>query len=481
MASLKRFNYIDKDHQAIVDDCITRIKEVYGSQYWNDFEEDNAGRMLLEAFAYVADLLLFYLDRQANETYLPTATERQNIINMCKLIGYTPKHAKPSQVCITVSIEQIHSSDVILPSGSLLETSDGLTFETQSDAVIQAGQLSVDVEAAEGETLSEIVGTSDGEAWQEFYLPRSGVIEILDAEIAGHSWTVVDSLADKSESDEVFTAEIDAWRRAELFFGDGKTGKIPPKDERITVRYRIGGGLVGNVAPNTITTIRDIATDSAGNKISVRVTNHDWASGGADPESIESIKLWAPRFFETQNRCVTQMDYETFATNFNGVCKAKAVVRERSGEANVIRLYVLTYGVKSNTVAIPNQTLKDNLLSYLNRYKMLTDWLEIDNGKWKPVDFAGHIIISDGFNPTAIIAKVNNTLTALMNIELHEMGEPLRISDVYAAIDNIEGVLFVELTSPMQTIIPENNELLILGSIDFNVRLKGSAPYGKNF
>ena len=77
MAGLKRFNYTAKDHQSIVDDCISRIKEVYGSDYWNDFEEDNAGRMLIEAFAYVADLLLFYLDRQANETYLPTATERQ--------------------------------------------------------------------------------------------------------------------------------------------------------------------------------------------------------------------------------------------------------------------------------------------------------------------------------------------------------------------------------------------------------------------
>ena len=210
---------------------------------------------------------------------------------MCKLIGYTHKHAKPSQVSITVSIEQIHSSDVILPSGFLLKTSDGLTFETLNDAVIQSGQLSVDVEAVEGETLSEIVGISDGEAWQEFYLPRSGVIEILDAEIAGHSWTVVDSLAEKSESDEVFTAEIDAWRHAEIFFGNGKTGKIPPVGEKISARYRIGGSIAGNVAPNTITTIRDIATDSAGNKVTVRVTNYDWASGGADPESIESIKL----------------------------------------------------------------------------------------------------------------------------------------------------------------------------------------------
>ena len=89
MAGLKRFQYTDKDHANIVADCISRIKQSYGEQYWNDFEEDNAGLMLIEAFAYIIDLLLFYLDRQANETYLPTATERQNLINICKLIAYT--------------------------------------------------------------------------------------------------------------------------------------------------------------------------------------------------------------------------------------------------------------------------------------------------------------------------------------------------------------------------------------------------------
>ena len=468
MAGLKRFNYTDKDHQAIVEDCIARIKEVYGSQYWNDFEEDNSGRMLLEAFAYIADLLLFYLDRQANETYLPTATERQNIINMCKLIGYTPKTAKPAQVSITVYIDKPHPLDVILPANSAIETADGMIFETQAEAVIKAGQLSVDVDAAEGETLNEVVGTSDGQAWQEFYLPRSGVIEILDATIDGHTWAIVESLAEQSEIAEVFTAEIDAWRRAEVFFGNGKTGKIPPNGQRITVRYRTGGGIAGNVAPNTITTIRDIAADTAGNKVSVRVTNNDWAAGGADPESIESIKLWAPRFFETQRRCVTQQDYETFATNFNGICKAKAVVRERSGEANVVRLYVLTYGAKTNSVALPNKTLKDSLLEYLNRYKMLTDWLEIEDGKIRNVNFSGSVAVVDGVNRDTVIQHINKALTEFMNVDTRDMGEPLRISDVYALIDNVEGVSFVELNSPRQTITPDDNELLVLGSLSWD-------------
>ena len=481
MAGLNRFSYTDKDHQAIVEDCIARIKQVYGSQYWNDFEEDNAGRMLLEAFAYVADLLLFYLDRQANETYLPTATERQNLINLCRLIGYIPKSAKPALARITVSIDDTHSLNVTLPAYSALETQDGLTFETQSEAVIPAGELEVDIDALEGETLDEVVGVSDGEAWQEFYLPRSGVIEILDATIAGHTWSVVDSLADQLENAEVFSVDIDAWRRAEVLFGDGRTGKIPPADENISVRYRIGGGVVGNVAPDTITNVRNIATDSAGHKVSVNVTNRDWASGGADPESIESIKLWAPRYYEAQNRCVTQQDYEAIAIKFNGIAKARAFVRERSGEANVISLYVLTYSSIQGSVALPSQALKDDLLAYMNRYKMLTDWIEVTDGSWRFVDFTGNVIISDGFSPANIRERIKAALQSLMDIETREMGQPLRISDVYAAIDNIEGVIFVELDTPTQTITPMKYELLLLGNIDFNISLRGSVPYGQNF
>ena len=472
MAGLRRFQYTKKDHAEIVEDCIARIKQTYGENNWNDFEEDNSGKMLVEAFAYIVDLLLYYLDRQANETYLPTAHERQNIINMCKLIGYTPKGAKSALANIRISMSKTHNLDVILPSGSQIETNDGLIFETQEDAVIKAGELSVDVTAIEGETFEEVIGTSNGEAWQEFYLQRSGVIEILDAVINGNKWKAVESFAEQSYDDEVFTAEIDAWRRAEIFFGNGKTGKIPDTGERITIRYRVGGGIVGNVAPDTITIMRDIATDSNGNKISVSVTNPDWASGGAEPESLESIKLWAPRFFETQDRCVTQQDYETFATNYGGIAKAKVIVDDNlrtKGEANVIHVYVLTYGSDNNSVAIANQALKDELLEYLNTYKMLTDWLEIEDGKFTYVNFSGTVTIAQGFSIDNILEEINIVLTSLMNVDTRDMGEPLRISDVYSAIDNLEGVSYVELQAPIETLVPDDNELLVLGTINFSV------------
>ena len=273
MAGLKRFQYIDKDHASIVSDCITRIKETYGESAWNDFEEDSSGVMLIEAFAYVCDLLLFYLDHQANEAYLPTATERQNLINLCKLIGYSPAGAKPAQADITVSIKEVHDTDVTLPAGTQIETQGGVIFETKNDAVIKAGELATIVGAVEGETFEEIIGSSNGEAYQEFYLPRAGVIEVVSVAVGEHVWEAVDSVADHMPEEKVYTAELDAWGRVRITFGDGISGQIPREDEKITVIYRIGGGVRGNVAPDTITNVRDIAVDKNGSSVPVTVTN----------------------------------------------------------------------------------------------------------------------------------------------------------------------------------------------------------------
>ncbi|NCB06041.1 MAG: hypothetical protein EOM69_11065, partial [Clostridia bacterium] len=146
---LNRFQYTAKDHAAIVEDCVSRIKERYGDKF-NDFVEDSSVMMLIEAFAYQVDLLLFYLDRQANETYLPTAIERQNVINLCKLVGYAVSGARPAEVDLTFSLNEPIGSGVRIPKGAAVGTEGGVLFETKEDAVIPAGETSVVVGAVQG-------------------------------------------------------------------------------------------------------------------------------------------------------------------------------------------------------------------------------------------------------------------------------------------------------------------------------------------
>jgi phage-related baseplate assembly protein len=231
--------------------------------------------------------------------------------------------------------------------------------------------------------------------------------------------------------------------------------------------------------------MRDIATDEDGDRVGVEVTNPMPASGGTEPESVDRIKLWAPRYFETQNRCVTQTDYETIAMTFRdpdagAIAKARAVVRERSGEANVIRYYVLAYSSDPKKVALASQGLKSALLSYVNERKMLTDWIEIEDGAWTEIDIEGTVRAVSGMNKDTVIDAVHLALEKLFSLETREMGKPMRISDLYSAIDNVEGVLHVELNSPQTTVEAESNELLVLGEIDLSVEIDGAVSDGTN-
>lgn len=457
----------------IVEDCVAQIKQRYPGK-WNDFYEDSAGMMLVELFAYITDLLLFYLERQANETYLPTATERQNLINLCKLVGYTVSGAKPAQVELRFSLREPSVRGVLIPAGTIVESQGGVVFETDEELRIEAGDMIGACPATEGETYVEDIGRSDGTALQEFFLPRASVIEIKRVAVGRLEWVSVDSVAEHDDTARVYMADLDAAGRARLSFGDGRNGQIPEKDLSIRVTYRIGGGVRGNVAANVLTIMKGVARDELGERVFVDVTNPEAASGGVNPESLDRIRLWAPRYFEAQNRCVTQMDYETVAMTFQDpnvgrISKARAVVRERSGEANVIRIYVLTYSADPGQPALASEPLKTALLKYIDRRKMLTDWIEIEDGNWKPVDIKGVIDIVRGYSRQIIKNDVERALKKLLNIELRRMGEELRISDVYAAIDNLEGVRHVELETPVSTVTADKNEILTLGDVVFTL------------
>ncbi len=485
MAGLKRFQYVGKDYEAIVEDCVRQIKEKHPDK-WNDFYEDSTGMMLVELFAYVTDLLLFYLERQGNETFLSTAQERQNLINLCKLIAYQVAGGQCAQTDVEFSHDPPHALDIVLPKGFPLETRGGVLFETQEEAILPAGETVVRVPAIEGETVGEQIGVSDGSALQEFYLSRVGVVQLISLHVGAHEWQAVDSVADKLIDDAVFMVELDAWGRARVAFGDGTSGRIPGKDEKITVRYRLGGGIRGNVAADTITEMRDIVTDVEGNRVTVKVTNPVAAAGGTEPESADRIKVWAPRHYETQNRCVTQGDYEAKAMTFRdpdagGFAKARAFCRERSGEANVIRYYVLAHSNDSKKVALAPQALKDSFLAYIDKYKMLTNWIEIDDGTWKEVNVKGIVLMANGFDADKLLSDLNERVAALLKMEERAMGDPLRISDLYAVLDGTEGVVHVELTTPTATVAAAKNELLVLGSVELKIETEGAGTSGKNW
>jgi predicted phage baseplate assembly protein len=240
-------------------------------------------------------------------------------------------------------------------------------------------------------------------------------------------WERRGTLLYSRSNDQHFTVKIDENDAAEIIFGDGVYGRIPPSGSSIRATYLIGGGATGNVGRETITVLQ------SGVNVPVKVTNPDAASGGADRETIEHARQLAPSVFRSMDRAVTSEDYAALAMNVPGVVRAIAV----APSWNYVDLYVVAAGGLPATDA-----LRANLLRYFDERRMLTLLVSVR----EPVFVQVNIVAEVGVEPTRYRAdveqRVRQALVDLFAIDNLNFGQNFYLSKVYEAIEGVEGVAF---------------------------------------
>ena len=166
--------------------------------------------------------------------------------------------------------------------------------------------------------------------YQTYQLSNSSVInDSVKITINGVEYQKVEYLIDSASYDPVYSVYTNSEGLTFVIFGDGVSGRIPPNGIQIYSTYRIGGGTVGNVASNTIKYVTKVPSMSIPAGLSVLnqdiLTPGDGAAtGGADAESTDSIRINAPLSIRAINRAVSLTDYAYLAVQVSGVSKAIA-------------------------------------------------------------------------------------------------------------------------------------------------------------
>lgn len=471
IGSQRVIDYMSKDYVGLSKDCVgllasmkARIPEKLPE--WTDYEsEADFGNVLLQLFAHMGDILSWYQDRIANESFLGTAQERRSIIQHLRLIGYRLKTAVPASTKLTISVPSAHANaTVTIRQGNAFATksrpdSPAVRFEYTAEhdlvvaftnAVKKNGRLYVEkvIPVEEGRLVKdEVIGTSDGTPNQRFDLARSGIIlrplgQGISRDIglttkSGtliESWTLQESLAYSREGQKDFSVEIDDLGRATVIFGDGAFGRIPPQGAEIKVTYRAGGGVKGNVLKDSIVAVVD-APDLA--VIGARVSNPDPATGGADAEEISHAVMHAPEVFRSLKRAVTADDYVALARDFNGVAKVKA----RSKNWNEITLIVSPQGGGKTS-----DVLRANLLAYFEDKRQVTTRVVIEDATYVPVYISAEIRVEAYYDEVTVAENVRKAAAALLAFEKVNFGSKVYLSKFYDVIEDVDGVLYVIIT-----------------------------------
>ncbi len=162
--------YINKDYESIRQELLAKIPQL--TDRWTDFNHSDLGIVLLDLFCGVGDMLAYYLDAQAAEAFLPTARQRQNVINLCKLIGYRLDSPVASTTTLRFRLSAPLGKDLTIPAGTACRAllNDGeADFETVEDGLIPRGVLLVDIPARQGVRHTETF-TSTGLSFQRIRL-----------------------------------------------------------------------------------------------------------------------------------------------------------------------------------------------------------------------------------------------------------------------------------------------------------------------
>ena len=335
-------DYTSKDYTSIKADMVDLIPSYVPA--WTNRDPSDFGMALIELFAYMGDSLNYYIDRSANEAFLLTATQRDSVLQMSRILGYSATLSTAATV--TLTFYNSTAAIIVVPAGTRVATSAStsasqIIFETDYvinvPAKVGAINGSYAVTATQGYSVtSEVIGTSNGEINQVWKLAKSPLIQDSVSVVVGSlNYTQVPYLIDYNNYDPVFSIYTNAAKESYVLFGDNVSGRIPNLSAVIYATYRVGGGASGNVAAETLNSI--ITNPVAG----LTVTNLAAADGGADEESTDSIRVNAPLSLKSLNRAVSLSDYSSLA-KAAGVAKANAIADVYSS----VTIYFAPYGDK---------------------------------------------------------------------------------------------------------------------------------------
>jgi Baseplate J-like protein len=448
-------DYTSRDYSAILTD-MTNLIPIF-SPTWTNRDPADFGMTLLELFAYMGDILNYYIDRTANEALITSATQRQTVLQIASLIGYTPTNSTASTV--TLTFQNSTSSPITLPALTQVATSlvsNGTTtqvvFETNSALAVPAKSGatngSATVVATQGQTVSnEIIGVSDGTPSQTYALANTSVINgTVNVTINGVAYQSVQYLIDSNGYDPVFSTDTDADGVTYVTFGDSVSGRVPPNGAQIYATYRVGGGVIGNVASNTIKYVISIpsGTIPAGLTVSnqdIAVSGDGAATGGADAESTDSIRINAPKSIRAINRAVSLSDYSYIAVQVSGVSKAIATADVYTS----VTLYLAPTGdpgVSSDNVTPTSvfNNISTNVLAALTDKAPANTTVTFQPPKYVGAYLVVNLTVAPQYKQSSVVSNVTSAINNLFYIDNVVFNDTIAVSDVYQTISSVDGI-----------------------------------------
>lgn len=455
------------------------LKDPQGQKLITDYSEGNILIIILSLFAAIAEVLHYYVDNMARETFLPTARRYDSVVKHGALVDYHARAAIAATVDVILSRSITGNSigaKLTIPQGTLFTDSSGNSWLSARDVTWYSNVTTCKVPIIQHEKYTAsalnnmVIPTGDRVIIHLGTLPNGKYYEqgSMSLQIGGETWVLVDTFAKSKPTDKHFMVSVDEALNPYIMFGDGTFGKKPAAGTKITnVVFYLTNGTRGNVKSNTITSVPSVISSSI---TDATVSNAYDAGGGSNYENFTMLKEHIPLSVKTLGVAITKEDFESLAMLVDGVNKAKADYE--CGRK-------LTVYISPDGGAVASSELINRVYNLLSQRAPMTTWLKVKSAGKVQIILEMEVTGKKSYKTPEIQTQI---LTALYNAyspEQAQIGGSVRLSDIYALIDNLSTVDYLHLTKfyikPWPTTIYGNKELN-LGQFKLN-KAKGSMTY----
>lgn len=426
-------------------------------------EANDFGTLLIEEYAFMGDVMNFYIDRVASEAFLGTAQRRQSVLYIAEQLGYSPIGQRASIVALSFQLSADYPGELdalTIPAKTRVHTNDEnaddvVYYETDYTTTVDQGEM-VTVTATEGRTNTSTIGASTGAPNQSLQIPELGVIEgtvgvrtkegsyqyndVTTDVVQWVTWYEVPTVAAARPTQSVYSTYIDDLGYTYVLFGDGASGRIPPAGAQVELTYRYGAGARGNtIGANTLTVL-----DEGGSLPTqlLTVTNASSPIGGSDPESLSSMRFSIPKGAQIRERAVTIDDFHALAMQVPGVGKAVAYGQVYSA----VNIRVAPSSGNMD-VAADMKILRQSVQTYLEPRILIGSKVYVEDAEWTDIWIKIDLHVLDGFDRDLTKASVEQAIRSAFSFDNMDLGEGVHIGEVYRRAMRVEGVDWVDVTA----------------------------------
>jgi hypothetical protein len=429
-----------------------------------DFEGSNFS-VLIDTLAYNTYITAFNANMVANESFLDSATLRENVVSLARNIGYVPRSRTSSSAVISfaVNISNSNIKTVTLRSGIVCKgTSQGSSYqfsipENVTAPVVNGIASFNNLVVSEGTFLRKefLVNASIN---QKFILDNSFIdsssirvyVKGVSETGIGNQYRLVDNIFQINKDSEIFLLQEIVDEKYEVLFGDGIFGKKLENNSVITINYIVTDGKDGNGVSefSFAGTFEDDNNSIVSLSNSVQVTTVQRSQSGSDIESLDSIKSYAPRIYSSQYRAVTGRDYETIIKS-KIYPQAEVVSVVGGEELNPPRFGNVIISIKPKNGTFVSDFDKEQIKNKLRQYSISGINAEIVDLKilYVEIDSSIYYNYSQVDSPNNLKTKVINSLNEYSkSIYLNSLSGRFKYSKVLQVIDSTDNAITSNIT-----------------------------------